>query len=107
MQMRPRRLGCTSGMAVIVGEWVERKMEIQQLAEMRLQTGYVFENGAPFYEKLGDERAAALLRALRAEGYRIVAERNVAPPTTHPRAADASTERPQTDDGKHRRVQGR
>jgi hypothetical protein len=32
-------------MAVIVGEWVERKMEIQQLAEMRLQTGYVFENG--------------------------------------------------------------
>ena len=63
---------CVSGWSV--------KMEIQQLAEMRLQTGYVFENGAPFYEKLGDERAAALLRALRAEGYRIVAERNVAPP---------------------------
>jgi hypothetical protein len=52
-------------------------MDIHQLAELHLHTGYVFENGSPFYEKLGDERAAALLRALEAEGYRIVAERNV------------------------------
>jgi len=51
-------------------------MDIHHLAALRLHTGYVFENGSPFYERLGDERAAALLKALRAEGYRIVAERN-------------------------------
>jgi hypothetical protein len=51
-------------------------MDIHQLAALRLHTGYVFENGSPFYEKLGDERAAALLKALQTEGYRIVAERN-------------------------------
>jgi len=33
-----------------------------------------FEKGTPFYERLGEERAAALLRALRVEGYRIVPE---------------------------------
>jgi hypothetical protein len=37
-------------------------MDIRQLAELRLQTGYTFEDGTPFYEKLGEERAAALLR---------------------------------------------
>jgi len=37
----------------------------------------MFENGTPFYEKLGDERAAALLKALEADGYRIVRERDV------------------------------
>ena len=51
-------------------------MDIHQLAALRLYTGYVFENGSPFYEKLGDERAAALLKALQTEGYRIAAERS-------------------------------
>jgi hypothetical protein len=55
----------------------ERKMNRHHLAELRLQTGYIFENGSPFYKKLGEERAAALLRALRAEGYRIVPERDL------------------------------
>jgi hypothetical protein len=56
-------------------------MDIHQLAELHLHTGYVFENGSPFYEKLGDERAEALLRALQAEGFRIVADRDVTSPT--------------------------
>jgi outer membrane protein OmpA-like peptidoglycan-associated protein len=46
-------------------------MDIRQLAELRL-TGYTFEDGTPFYEKLGEERAAALLKALLTHGYRIV-----------------------------------
>ena len=49
----------------------ERKMDAHQLGKLHLQTDYVFENGTPFYERLGDERAAALLKALSAEGYRI------------------------------------
>jgi hypothetical protein len=52
-------------------------MDSHRLAELRLRTGYVFENGTPFYERLGEERAAALLRALRVEGYRIVPERGL------------------------------
>jgi hypothetical protein len=46
-------------------------MDADQLGKLRLQTDYVFENGTSFYERLGDERAAALLKALSAEGYRI------------------------------------
>jgi len=53
-------------------------MDIRQLAELRLQTGYTFEDGTPFYEKLGEERAAALLKALLAHGYRIVSEQELA-----------------------------
>ena len=53
-------------------------MDIRQLAELRLQTGYVFENGTPFYEKLGEKRADALLKALLAHGYRIVSEQELA-----------------------------
>jgi hypothetical protein len=53
-------------------------MDIRQLAELRLQTGYTFEDPTPFYEKLGEERAAALLKALLAHGYRIVPERELA-----------------------------
>ena len=53
-------------------------MDIRQLAELRLRTGYTFEDGTPFYEKLGEERAAALLKALLAHGYRIVPERELA-----------------------------
>jgi hypothetical protein len=48
-----------------------------------LQTGYVFENGTPFYERLGDERAAALLKALSAEGYRITPAGNVSTESEH------------------------
>ena len=47
-------------------------MDAHQLGQLHLQTDYVFENGTSFYERLGDERATALLRALWAEGYRIV-----------------------------------
>jgi len=46
-------------------------MDADQLGQLRLPTDYVFENGTPFFERLGYERAAALLKALRAEGYRI------------------------------------
>jgi hypothetical protein len=53
-------------------------MDIRQLAELRLQSGYTFEDGTPFYEKLGEERAAALLKALLAHGYRIVSEQELA-----------------------------
>ena len=53
-------------------------MDVRQLAELRLQTGYAFENGAPFYEKLGEKRAEALLKALLAHGYRIVSEQELA-----------------------------
>jgi hypothetical protein len=35
-------------------------------------------NGTPFYEKLGEERADALLKALLAHGYRIVSEQELA-----------------------------
>ena len=52
-----------------------RAMDIHQLGKLRLQTG---ENGSPFYEKLGEERAAALLKALLAHGYRIVSQRELA-----------------------------
>jgi len=52
-------------------------MDAHQLGQLHLQTGYVFENGTPFYERLGDERAAALLKALLAEGYRITPAGNV------------------------------
>ena len=53
-------------------------MDIRQLAKLRLQTGYAFEDGTPFYEKLGEERAAALLKALLAHGYRIVSKQELA-----------------------------
>jgi hypothetical protein len=47
-------------------------MDARQLAELPLETGYTFENGSAFYDKLGEERAAALLKALRERGYCIV-----------------------------------
>jgi hypothetical protein len=62
-------------------------MDVHQLARLPLPTGYVFENGTPFYDKLGDERAAGLLKALSAKGYRIVPEgdsRSREPPGTSP-----------------------
>lgn len=56
-------------------------MDAHQLGKLHLQTDYVFENGTPFYERLGDERAAALLKALSAEGYRIT--QNVSTESEH------------------------
>ena len=51
-------------------------MDVSELAELRFPTGYVFENGTLFYEKLGDERARGLLKALQAQGYHIVPDRD-------------------------------
>ena len=58
-------------------------MNAHQLGKLHLQTGYVFEKGTPFYERLGDERAAALLKALWAEGYRITLAGNVSTESEH------------------------
>jgi hypothetical protein len=56
-------------------------MDVHQLARLPLPTGYVFENGTSFFDKLGEERAAALLRALSANGYFIVSEGDTWPPS--------------------------
>jgi hypothetical protein len=53
------------------------------LANCICRGAYVFENGTPFYERLGDERAAALLKALSAEGYRITPAGNVSTESEH------------------------
>jgi len=59
------------------------KMDAHQLGQLHLETGFVFENGTPFFERLGDEREAALLKALRAEGYRIAPAGNVSSGSDH------------------------
>jgi hypothetical protein len=71
-------------------------MDPHQLGQLPLYTGYMFESGAPFYEKLGDERAAALLKALEADGYRIVRVRDVSIGRSAPpgRAFDADRAHP-------------
>jgi len=51
-------------------------MDVRQLAELRLPTGHVLGSGTPLYEKLGEKRAEALLKALLALGYRILSERD-------------------------------
>jgi hypothetical protein len=66
-------------LALVAHDGVGAAMDVRQLAEMRLQTGYVFENGTPFYEKLDEKRADALLKALLAYGYRTAS-----PPKTIP-----------------------
>jgi hypothetical protein len=52
---------------------METSMDIKalasELADLRIDTGYIFENGAPFYEALKAERAEALLKALLERGY--------------------------------------
>jgi hypothetical protein len=68
-------------------------MDIRQVAELRLQTGYTFEDGTPFYEKLGEERAAALLKALLAHGYRIVPERELAARRVSSKPSDDDAQR--------------
>ena len=66
-------------------------MDVRQLAELRLLTGYAFENGTPFCEKLGEKRAEALLKALLAHGYRIVSEQEFGrPPGDLTHAHDAA-----------------
>jgi hypothetical protein len=44
----------------------------QELENLTFENGHVFENGTPFRERLGRERAVGLLRALEAHGYQIV-----------------------------------
>jgi hypothetical protein len=68
-------------------------MDIRQLAELRLLTGYTFENGTPFYEKLGERRAEALLKALLAHGYRIVSEQELAARRTTSLTRDEAAQR--------------
>lgn len=41
----------------------------RELAVLRINTGYRFENGAAFYEALDAERVEALLKALLDRGY--------------------------------------
>jgi len=65
-------------------------MDVHQLAELRLLTGYAFENGTPFYEKLGKKRAEALLKALLAHGYRIVSEQEARRATSLTPSDDAA-----------------
>jgi len=65
-------------------------MDVRQLAELRLLTGYAFENGTPFYEKLGEKRAEALLKALLARGYRIVSEQDARRATSLTPSDDAA-----------------
>jgi hypothetical protein len=45
---------------------------VRKLAELRYASGYVFENGTPFYEQLGEKHAYGLVNAIRAFGGRIV-----------------------------------
>ena len=61
-------------------------MDVRELAELRFPTGYVFENGTLFYEKLGDERARGLLKALQAKAITLcpTAMREVAASTPMP-----------------------
>jgi hypothetical protein len=63
-------------------------VDIHQLARLPLPTGYVFENGTSFFDKLGEERAAALLKALSANGYFIVSESRAALTATWPTRID-------------------
>ena len=65
-------------------------MGVRQLAELRLPTGHVLESGTPFYEKLGEKRAEALLKALLARGYRIVSEHDARRATSLTPSDDAA-----------------
>ena len=65
-------------------------MDVRQLAELRLPTGHVLKSGTPFYEKLGEKRAEALLKALLARGYRIVSEHDARRATSLTPSADAA-----------------
>lgn len=45
-----------------------------ELENLKFEDGSFFENGVPFYEVLGRQRAEGLLRALEAHGYQVVSE---------------------------------
>lgn len=70
-------------------------MDIQLLAQefedLTFENGHVFENGTPFRERLGRERAVGLLRALEAHGYQIVRDNH--PHVTSPSIAEMDGER--------------
>jgi len=51
----------------------------RELAGLRIDSGYAFENGTPFYQPLNVEQAKRLLRALRDRGF-IVSHREVDSP---------------------------
>jgi hypothetical protein len=61
-------------------------MNLYELANLQYSTGYTFGNGERYYERLGEERAQAILNALEAKGYRIVHERDISivPQDFHP-----------------------
>jgi hypothetical protein len=54
-----------------------KQMTTDELAKLLLPNGYVFENGTPFYEQIGEKRARELQNALHAKGYKIVSIRNL------------------------------
>ena len=41
----------------------------RELAGLQVESGYIFENGAPFCQPLTEEQAKGLLRALRDRGF--------------------------------------
>jgi hypothetical protein len=41
----------------------------RELSDLRFESGYIFENGTPFFEILGLRRAEGLLNAFRDRGY--------------------------------------
>jgi hypothetical protein len=45
----------------------------RELADLRFESGYTFDNGTPFRETLGPDRAEGLLKALQAHGYVVMA----------------------------------
>jgi hypothetical protein len=50
-----------------------------ELAGLRYEDGYVFENGTPYREKLSKGAAYGLITALRARGYAIVSDTGNSP----------------------------
>jgi hypothetical protein len=43
----------------------------RELADLQIETGYTFQDGTPFHEKLGEQRAERMLKALQDHGYTI------------------------------------
>jgi hypothetical protein len=54
-----------------------KQMTTDELAQVLLPNGYVFENGTPFYEQIGEKRARELQNALHTKGYKIESIRNL------------------------------
>jgi hypothetical protein len=47
----------------------------RELANVQIETGYLFQDGTPFSEKLGEERARRVLLALQRRGYSVRQDR--------------------------------